>query len=214
MNKQCIICGGTGFTVDGKPCPNCSKSFAKKIYLPDIPMQYQGQTFDRSLLPYDMKDNYGEYLENLLQSIANDIAFFQKNILICSRPNSGKTVWAYNVYSCVRGAGYQMPPIKDLLEVRDTIYSYDKLELANLYTTARACIIRLPKDMQSWMFDIIQTLIERRVAAGGFTIFLFGGSLYDLKQADKYGKLKSMTGTGAFHSIEVRDFTYKKDEIQ
>ena len=98
MASGCLICGGTLVTVDGKPCPECCKNGAMvPPVVKGIPAQYQGVKFDKSFLPAEMQGKYGEYMEELLLTIINDIAFYQKNIIICSRPNSGKTIWAYNL---------------------------------------------------------------------------------------------------------------------
>jgi hypothetical protein len=60
--------------------------------------------------------------------------------------------------------------------------------------------------MQPWMFDVMSYVVERRVRSDGFTIFLYGGTLDDLKFIDKYNRLPNMLGTGSYNTIKVESF--------
>lgn len=208
MSQQCLICGGTLRTVDGEPCPVCSKVEVKVApVVSGIPIQYQGVNFDKSFLPTNMQEVYGSFMEELMITILNDIAFYQKNMIICSRPNSGKTIWAYNLYAKIIAKGYKCPPLLDVVEVRDALNSYDNKELGNLLSTARCAIIKIPRDTQYWMFDSISYIIERRVRGGGFTIFLFGGTIDDLNRIDKNNTLSYLRGGGAYNTVKVESFS-------
>lgn len=207
MGEGCLICGGTLRTVLGEPCPNCCKD--GKMLPPivkGIPAQYQGVRFDKSFLPAEMQGKYGEYMEELLTTILSDASFYQKNLVICSRPNSGKTIWAYNLISDLASQGLEIPMLRDISEVRDILNSYDNKDLNRQYSEARCVIIKLPRDMQPWMFDSISYVIERRVRNDGFTIFLFGGTEDDLKQLDRYGRLYNLKGTGAYNTVSIVSF--------
>lgn len=171
-----------------------------------VPAQYQGIRFDKSFLPEKEQKEYGVFMEELLETIINDIAFYQKNLIICSRPNSGKTVWSYNLYSLVTAKGYEMPPLKDVTEVRNILNSYNDKELAQLFSTSRCAVIRIPRDVQAWMFDTIAYIIERRVRSDGFTIFMFGGTEADLKAVDRFEKLKYLRGSGAYNTVSIKSF--------
>ena len=203
----CLKCGGTGRLVNGTPCPDCSGTIIKSIpVVQGIPVQYQGVNFDKKFLPEKEQKTYGTFMEELLINIVNDFAFYQKNLLICSRPNSGKTVWAYSLISLLSAKGYTIPNLRDITEVRNILNSYDNKEEAALWSTARCAIIKLPRDMQPWMFDVMSYVIERRVRSDGFTIFLFGGTKDDLQFIDKYGRLQHLTGTGAYNTIKIESF--------
>lgn len=210
MSETCIMCGGTGVLVDGSPCPKCATEMLRTVpEVYGVPVQYQGVRFDKNFLPEKQQKTYGVFMEELLDTIINDLAFYQKNLLICSRPNSGKTVWSYNLYAKVIEKGYDMPPLKDIVEVRDILNSYSNKELAQMYSTARCAIIRIPRDVQFWMIDTISYVVERRVRSDGFTIFMFAGTEQDLKNADKYDKLKYLRGTGAYNTICVKSFEWE-----
>lgn len=206
-NESCIKCAGTKKMANGDPCPICCKDDVETVPIVfDIPAQYQGVRFDKNFLPDKEQKSYGVFMEELLTTIINDLAFYQKNLLICSRPNSGKTVWSYSLYSIITSKGYEMPPIKDLVEVRSILNSYSELDKAQLYSTARCAVIRIPRDVQFWMFDTISYILERRVRSGGFTIFMFAGTIDELRQVDKYDRLKHLDGTGAYNTVEVKSF--------
>lgn len=212
MGVHCLECGGSGVLLDGKPCPACAQERLEKAVSSHssatVPMQYQGVVFDKSFLPMEMQKTYGSYMEDLLHTIANDYQMYQKNLLICSRPNSGKTVWAYNLITILSDKGYQIPTILDLMTVREHLnYRSTDAELQELIQTSRGLIVRLPADMQFWMFDIIQTILERRVARNGFTVFLCSNGYEKLKEQDRNNALKFMLGSGAFHTIKLEDFT-------
>lgn len=207
MSSFCIKCGGTGRLVSGEPCPDCASEQVKMVpIVQGVPAQYQGVSFDKSFLPEKEQKEYGTFMEELLQTIINDLAFYQKNMIICSRPNSGKTVWAYNLYSLVTSKGYDMPPLKDVAEVRAILSSYDDKDMAQLFSSARCAVIKIPRDVQPWMFDTVASIIERRVRSDGFTIFLFGGTEQDLKAVDRFEKLKYLRGSGAYNTVYVKSF--------
>lgn len=203
----CLLCGGTGSLVNGEPCPECSEKLDSLVPIAHgVPVQYQGVKFDKSFLPENEQKTYGVFMEELLETIIHDYAYYQKNLLICSRPNSGKTVWAYNLYSILSSKGYEIPPLRDITEIRNILNSYSDKDEARLLSEARCAIVKIPRDIQPWMFDTMSYLVERRVRSNGFTIFLFGGSIEDLKLLDRFDKLRYLRGTGAYNTIKVESF--------
>lgn len=207
MGSSCLKCGGTKYLADGTPCDNCIGEVLKEIpFIKGIPTQYQNNKFCKENLPLNCKKDYGVFMEDLLNTIIKDINFYQKNYIICSKPNSGKTVWAYTLYSLLLSKGYNVPELKDIIEIKNIFNSYDKVEEANLISSARCAIIKIPRDMQYWYFDTISTIIERRVRSSGFTIFLYSGSLEELKLMDKNDVLKYISGNGSYNSIKLENF--------
>lgn len=213
MSETCLICGGQGLDLDGNPCPECAtkrlKMMSKSYSAALIPFQYQGLEFDKSFLPQALQSTYGAYMEDLLKTISIDYAMYQRNLLICSRPNSGKTVWAYNLINILYDRGFNVPTIQDLVSLRDVINhrNYNTTELYEAVTESRGLVVRIPADVQFWMFDIVQSVLEKRVAKNGFTIFLYSDSYERLKDADKYNKLQYIVGSGSYHTIKIEDFT-------
>lgn len=213
MSKGCLRCGGDGTLVNGEPCPECGGKEEHIPILEDVPIQYQGLKFDKDLLPQGMSDYYGKFMEDLKDEIIRNASTFQRNTLICCRPNCGKSVWAYNVYSLLKNAGISIPPIRDILEVRNILgYATDDIELAKGYTNDRFAIIKIPRHVTAEMFDAIQFIVERRVNHNGCTIFLYGGIKEDLKKQDYFKKLKYIAGTGAFNSVKIESFYDKTNK--
>lgn len=208
MGIHCLKCGGTLRLANGEPCPDC---VGKEISIPicdRVPTQYQGVKFDKSFLPAKMQNTYGEFMENLLEEIVNNYYTFQKNVMICSRPNSGKSIWAYNLISRLSSKGTTIPAIKDIIEARSILNSFkqDDEDIA-LFNKARLVILRIPTDIQPWMFDTVTYIIERRVRNNGVTIFLFGGTEEDLKLADRGNKLRYIRGSGSYNSVCIKSFS-------
>lgn len=215
MNNGCLKCSGTGFLAGGTiPCPVCNSRHDEVLpTYEDVPIQYQGLVFDKDLLPHGMQDFYGKFMEELKQEILNNVSVFQRNTLICCRPNCGKSVWAYNIYSHLKSRGVTIPPIKDILEVRDIFnLVQNDTTLLKEYSNSRLAIIKLPRHVTADMFDLMFTIIERRVRNNGCTIFLYGGTKDDLKKQDYFGKLKYLTGNGSFNSIKIESFYDKTNK--
>ncbi len=207
----CLKCGDTGIMLNGLPCPDCKDLLIKKAMtrknVATVPTQYQGVSFDKSFLPYDEQAKYGAFMEDLLKTIYADCGLYQKNYLICSRPNSGKTVWGYTLITMLADKGFYIPPIMDLVAIRDVLnYSTRDSQLSEEIQSARGLVVRVPADTQFWMLDIILYILERRVARNGFTIFLYNGKYEQLKQCDKNNKLPYIIGSGAWHTVKLEDF--------
>lgn len=207
----CLKCGDTGIMTNGEHCPDCWEGIVKKASsrknIATVPTQYQGVSFDKSFLLFDEQKKYGAFMQDLLGTIYADCGLYQKNYLICSRPNSGKTVWGYSLITLMAEKGYYIPSIMDLVTIRDILnYSNKNAELAEDIQSARGLVVRVPADAQFWMLDIILYILERRVARNGFTIFLYNGKYEQLKQCDKNGKLPFIVGSGAWHTVKLEDF--------
>lgn len=203
----CLRCGDTGKMANGKPCTECKVGIVRpEIVLYGVPVQYQGVSFDKSFLPEKEQKVYGTFMEELRDTIVNDMAYYQKNHIICSRPNSGKTVWAYTMFALFLEHGVTIPQFRDIIEVRDILNGGSDIKEAGLYSTARCAIIKIPRDIQPWLFDSINSIVERRVRNNGFTIFLYGGSEEDLVKSDRYERLKFLRGTGSYNTVQVSSF--------
>ena len=205
----CLICGGVPpyLTAFGKPCPNCSKEVVEALpNIPEIPVQYQNVRFDRTFLPENLQDTYGVYMEELIDKIVKQVGFY-KNILICCRPNSGKTVFAYTVFGLLHNKGVRMPIVKDIFEVRDIFVSYyADAEEVELWSSSKLAIIKIPVDITTKVFDTMSTIVERRVRNNCSTIFLYGGTKKDILAQDKFSKLKYLEGDGSYNSIEIKSW--------
>ena len=204
----CLKCGGSGFMCGNIPCDCGAKS---PLIVPEnlhVPSTYQSIRFNKELLPYGMHISYGAYMESLIKTCTSNIATFRQNILICSPPNSGKTVFAYTVIGMLFAKGVTMPELMDIMEVRNllmSIYNVDQ-EKVKLLSTAPLAIIKLPMDLPPKFAETMSTIIERRVRHNGSTIFLYGGTKDDLLAQDTFGRLRSLLNDGSYNSIAVKSW--------
>ena len=205
--KGCLICGGTKLTALGEACPNCSREKNESLpIISTIPVQYQNVRFDRMFLPETLQDSYGTYMEELIDRIVKQSGFY-KNILICSRPNSGKTIFAYTVYGLLYNKGVAMPEVRDIMEVRDVLLDYyGDAEQVDLWSNAKLAIIKIPIDIPPKVFETMSMIIERRVRNNCSTIFLYGGTKKDLHAQDKFNKLMYLEGDGSYNSLEIKSW--------
>lgn len=205
--NTCLRCGGTGIDGFGKPCPVCSKEKLQSLpTITTIPIQYQNVRFDRMFLPEPLQDTYGVYMEELIEKIVKQSGFY-KNILICNRPNTGKTIFAYTVYGLLYNKGVKIPEVKDIMEVREILLDYyGDNETVDLWSTAKVAIIKIPSDIPNKLFDTVSTIIERRVRNNASTIFLYGGSKKDLVAQDRFNKLPYLEGDGSYNSLEIKSW--------
>ena len=206
-NIHCLKCSGSNYIRPGVPCPDCMPDVLEKTpIVQGIPVQYQGVKFDRKFLPEKEQAKYGVFMEELLSTIISDRHYYQKNLLICSRPNSGKTIWAYTLIAHLISKGMEVPTLRDIIEVRQLMSSYENKDENILWSTARCAIIKIPRDIQPWVLESIPSIIERRVRASGFTIFLYGGTKEDLLQTDRFEKLKYVIGNGSYNTLKIESF--------
>ncbi len=211
-NKVCLKCGGTGIDAFGNKC-DCGASTQVSVPLSiSVPLQYFQVKFDARLLPEDLPTSYGSYMTKLLKDCSNTSDLFQKNVLVCAPPNSGKTVLAYTVLEVLYGGGYEVYPLKDIMEVRESLHNYykDYTEQLRLLSVAPVVFIKIPLDIPGKLGETISTIVERRVRAGHGTVFLYSGSKEDLLAQDTFGHLRSILGDGSYNSLSI--VSWKKEE--
>ena len=207
----CLECEGSGLRVDGSLC-DCKAAKAFTVTLPislNVPVQYQGVRFDSDMLPADKcSTEYKMFMSHLLKECTTGLDRFYKNYLICSKPNTGKTVFAYTVYGSLFAKNIQIPDLMDIMEVRSILTKlYDQdTELIDLISTAKIMFIKIPLDIPSRLGETMSMIIERRVRHNCSTIFLYSGSREDIEALDTYGKVRSLYGNGSFNSIDVRSW--------
>lgn len=210
--EYCIHCGNTGVLANGESCTHCNNLHGLEVPIClAVPTQYQGVRFSANLVQRKLDESYGRYLENIIKECTKDLAHFNKNILICAPPNSGKTVFAYTVFGVLYEQGVTIPEIMDLMEARDILvnyYSESKDKIA-LLSSAKVAFIKIPQDLPPKFAETMSTIIERRVRNNASTIFLTSCSEEDLVAQDKFNKFKMLVGDGSYNSLEVRSWKEK-----
>lgn len=209
-NLNCLRCGGSGILADGSPCPECSKEEYKvaSIFMLEVPQQYMGMSWNTDALPVNVSNKYKDEMDSLLRAITMSYSNYSVNHLICYPNGNGKSIWSYTLLNNLYMKGVSVFGIIDLLDCREIMKSYEKeqKEKERKLSNSKLAIIRIPRDIQIWHFDIMQTVLERRVQKGNFTIFLFSGFYSDLERFDRMGSFKHLKGDGTFNSIRVHDF--------
>lgn len=216
----CADCANQGIDLNGRPC-HCRvnvKSFYDRVDCLAIPEQYRNIPFNRNLIPNDISDAYGRYLEKTFEDIV-----MQKlrhcNIALCSPVNHGKTIWAYSILENLFKLGVPVFPIFDILEIkrilldmdfnRQQFYEVDKPELLITVPYLFCKVPRIP----TWeVYDMIGVLIDRRVRRDNSTILLYEGSWNDLVFGDKKGLLTGLIGDGTYGTLNVQSYSAKAVE--
>lgn len=211
----CKVCWDSGIDALGQPCPVCANKKDRMYSVtPWIPLQYQGNRYSASALPLPMADWARE-----MEIIRDDIVARTdlKNYLICSPYRTGKTVWSYDLLERLAGNGYPVHTITDLLDIKRMLYSYKEEELNALsqILCVPVLVVRIPQVLQFGVVETMQTLLYKRVAVNGQTIFLYSDSYYNL--AENCGKkelLQGLLGDGALGSVKLKNYRRVKDGEQ
>ena len=206
---KCLKCGDTGITVDGKQCDCKEHGDLNLPVVLEVPVQYQNVKFSSSLVPMNLPKEYGVELEKIVEHI-NTKGKYSNNLLICSPPLSGKTVFAYSIYKCQYMHSIPMSEIIDLLEAKELLYnnSYDLefIEKKELFINCPVAVVKIPMLLPNRFAETISSIIERRIRKNGITIFLSNLKVDELYFQDKQEILKSIVRDGSYGSIKVMNY--------
>lgn len=212
VNGYCTKCMNTGVDIDGNPC-DCrfnTKSFYETVSCLDIPEQYRGILFSKFLVPKDIHESYGAYLESLADSIVSN-KLKHKNICICSPVGHSKSIFAYSTIEQLFRYGIPTFPVFDVLEIKRILLDTDlcrkqlyDVDSPELLVQAPYVFIKIPR-VPTWeVYDTISVILDRRVRRGNSTIFLYGGTWEQLIRGDKQEVLVNLVGDGNFNTLEVK----------
>lgn len=219
MAKYCTKCGNTGWLLDNTPC-DCQMSrevFTADISMLDVPDQYQGIRFNKDIVDPSMGSFYSDYLYKIWSEIVS-MKLKSTNILICSPKATSKTVMAYSALQELFRKGTDTFPIYDLLEVRRITVDMD-LGKRQKYTQENPedilrvpyLFVKVPEFCTNDVFAMLSVLIDRRTRRNGCTIFLYDGSLTNLKSMDYKGIIESISKDGSYGTLLCKEF-WRKDE--
>lgn len=213
IDVGCLKCGDTGVCINGEVCDcGIQVSFIQPSFI-QVPAQYQNNPFDARLLPQWMPSEYGVFMTKLVRDCMMSNQYLHQNILVCSPPNSGKTVMAYSVLGGLYAQGQKVFGLMDIMEVRGLLmepYHVDR-EGLSLFGDAPVIFIKIPLDLPAKLAATISMVVERRVRRGGSSVFLYSGAKEDLVAQDTFGSLQALFGDGAYNSILVK--SWKKKEV-
>lgn len=209
--KYCPKCGNSGLDINNNPC-DCewrAESFYETVSCMDIPEQYRGILFDRFLLPKDVPDTYGEYMQKLHDSIL-DRKVRAHNYCICSPVAHGKTIMAYSCIEQLFRIGVPTFPIFDVLEIKRILMDIDFCRQPfhevtnpeNLYKSPYL-FVKIPRVVTWEVLDTMVLILDRRVRRNNSTIFLFEGTWDQLMLRDKNSVFTALRGDGTYNTVEV-----------
>ena len=210
--KWCEKCSNTGLDINNNPC-SCRfnvQSFYDSVSCLDIPEQYRGIRFNKSLVAKDMPESYAEFLDKVHTDISTN-RWSNHNLCICSPTAKSKTILAYSCMESLFRYGHTTFPVFDVLELkrimldldlcRKSIYVVENPE--NMFL-APILFIKVPRVVTWEIYDTMVTLLDRRTRRGNSTIFIYDGSWEQLVKMDKQCVLTGLLGDGSYNTIEVK----------
>lgn len=210
--KWCSKCSNTGLDIDNNPC-SCrfnAQSFYDSVSCLDIPEQYRGVRFTKTLVAKDMPESYADYLDKVHAEITAS-RWNNHNLCLCSPTAKSKTILAYSCMESLFRYGVTTFPVYDVLELkriildmdlcRKSIYEVDNPE--NLFN-APIVFIKVPRVTTWEIYDTMVLILDRRTRRGHSTIFIYDGSWEQLTRNDKQGVLTGLLGDGSYNTIEVK----------
>lgn len=216
--SYCVKCMNTGIDIDGNIC-TCRVNMddiLSAVSCMDIPQQYRGNKFNKTLLPQDLDSSYGDFLQSVYDDILLDK--LDKNIIISSPAGHGKSILAYSCIENMFRAGLDTFPLYDMLELKRMMIdldtgrksTYDVENPENVFKV-KYLFVRIPRLIQPDVYNMLAVLLDRRVRRGNITIFLYSGSWSYLLNSDKTGTLSDLVGDGYYNTVYVRSY-YRSDK--
>jgi hypothetical protein len=217
--KYCPKCGNTGVLIDGTPC-DCRVTLDDLydgVECLEIPEAYRGIKFSQLLLPTSLGPAYQAFMGNTYDLITS-LRWKCKNAIICSPPQSGKSILAYSIIQELFRKEIDVFPIFDILEIKrimsDLEYGRQQsMGVDNpmrLYTVPYLFAV-MPQMTNFDTYDTAAMLIARRTRRGNSTILLYGGAWNQLVYNDSKKSLKGLAGNGSLTTIEVNSWSAKEE---
>lgn len=218
--SYCPDCMNTGLDINNNVC-HCkfnAKSFYDSVSCLDVPEQYRGIAFSKSLVPKDVHESYANYLESIYDTVLSG-RWKQHNVIIASPIGHSKTILAYSCLEVLFRNGIPTFPVYDVLELKRILTDMDLCrkqiyEISNpeLTITVPLLFVKIPR-LSNWeIFDTIALILDRRVRRGNSTIFLFDGTWNQLIQNDRNNILTGLIGDGSYNTLESKSWFVNIEE--
>lgn len=211
----CVKCGNSGKDLDGNIC-ECQfnkEEFIREVTCLDVPENYRGIIFNTFLVPKDIDESYGRYLDKLHNDITS-LTMRSKNVCICAPVKHGKSIFAYSVIERLFRRGIPVFPIFDVLEIKRMFLDIDlcrkpyyETDNPEFLLDSPYLFVKIPRLPAIEVYDTISVIVDRRVRRGNSTIFLYDGTWKQLLYGDKFRILESLEGDGNYKSIEVKSWS-------
>ena len=213
--SYCTKCGNTGIDIDGNVC-TCRvnvKSFYDTVSCLDIPEQYRGIAFAKTLVPKDLHESYENYLQSIYDTITTG-KWNQHNVVLASPIGHSKTILAYSCIEVLFRNGVPTFPVYDVLELKRILMDMDlcrkpiyEVKNPEMIITVPLLFVKVPR-VTSWeVYDTMALILDRRVRRGNSTIFMYDGSWKQLIYNDKQHVLSGLIGDGNYNTLDVKTWS-------
>ena len=206
MNFYCELCGNTLSDIMGNPCECTNKPISYSPILNHcdfIPKIYKGIKFNKDLVKSSMPEIYGNFLDKTRNLLIR--GKFHKNLLLCSPINTSKTIWVYDIIGTLFSLNQEVAPYFDLLEIKRILLDIYSKDFDYIYTVP-ILFVKIPLEVNKYIFNSIETLIDRRIKKDVFTILTYQGNYKALSGVDEFNLLSDLRGDGSFKSILIEQY--------
>lgn len=222
-HKYCSICGNTGYTLTGEPCPKCKHTYIpveQLVKVSFIPERYQSIELDKELIKY-ITDSYPSDLCNLQKSILQN-RHLALNQFIASPVGSSKSILVYSTLQILKTDDEDIYPYFDIDEIRRIILDIDSkekpvylkginVEPESIYTVS-VLFVKVPPMLTNETFLTLQTLLDRRTRRNNGTIIISNISWKAFCYKDRFHIISNMSGDGRYNSIRIYE-AFKQKEV-
>lgn len=223
--NYCSKCDMSGYMMDGSIC-DCQwgqkikeqkleqykKEQKEDIIRKGIIPDNYGEEFCGEFIREPYNDTLGEYLDNIHQYIKTN-KVIPKNILVCSPPRTGKTVFQYSIISWAinNNVNYCKPLF--ISDISNMINDKSQIENMSKIMTTPIVFVNIDESVVLGFVDIISTIISKRVNIGYSTMFFSASDYNALCKKPTGSKLRELKGDGLYKSIDIQNFFIEEGEI-
>ena len=197
----CLKCNNTGIDVEGNVC-DCGSLDLRRREKSSLPLNpYTGVEFNVDLLPQSVTQSYKEGLTYILECAKKGMVP-SYNTLVISPISSGKTVFATTLLETLSVNSKSLSPILDIMEVKDAMYNTYNTDLKDAIAQDKFMVIRIPLLLPYGTPELMYSILQRRVNLNNYTMFIFGGTLDDLKK-QKEQVIQQIVQDGSFCTVKL-----------
>lgn len=220
--SHCFTCGGNGF--EDKVCPECrrepasfnivqnnSEEFVRLAGTIDVPQQYMGIEWNKSILLKTHQDRMSDGLfmkfADQLEKIHNIFASKKlpaKSAIIVAPPGYSKQTFAYSCMQFALTNGFTVAPLLDTVELKRMLILssenpkyklYNSIDYDN-YVLSDILFISVTKTYyKADAYSVIEEIKDRRARKGLPTIVLSRHGIDSISEWDRSNHFKKMIMT-------------------
>ena len=198
----CLKCNNTGIDSDFNIC-DCGALYLRRKEKTSLPLSpYTGIEFNVDLLPDNVTPSYKEGLTYILDG-AKKGRVPSYNTLVISPISTGKTIFATTLLETLSSHCESVSSIFDILDIKDAMYNTGgNFDLKEALAKDKFMVIRIPLLLPFGTPELMYTILQRRTGLNNYTMFLFSGSIEDLKK-QKEQVIQRLVQDGSFCTVKL-----------